>query len=168
MQPGVARCHPRRATSPRPYRLRNGMRTTVELPPAAAAGAWQSREIDEICAALGTSVRGVSADEAFRRLSRHGRNELKEGKPINPWAILLGQFTSLIVWILIGAGVVSAILGEVVDAIAILAIVVLNAVIGFYQECSAEKAIAALKKMTAPRAKVWRNGTVTTVPAAEI
>ena len=59
-------------------------------------------------------------------------------------------------------------LGEVVDAIAILAIVVLNAVIGFYQEFKAEKSIAALRKMTAPQAKVRRDGKVTAVPAAEI
>ena len=59
-------------------------------------------------------------------------------------------------------------LGEAVDAIAILAIVVLNAVIGFYQEFNAEKSIAALKKMTAPQAKVWRDGQVTSIPAAGI
>jgi Ca2+-transporting ATPase len=82
--------------------------------------------------------------------------------------IFLAQFKNLIVWILIVAGAVSGMLGEVVDAIAILAIVVLNAVIGCYQEFSAEKSIAALKKMTAPRAKVWRDGAVATVPAAEI
>jgi magnesium-transporting ATPase (P-type) len=74
-----------------------------------------------------------------------------EGKRISPWQIFLGQFKSLIIWILIAPGVISGVLGEVVDAIAILAIVVLNAAIGFYQEYNAEKSIAALKKMTAPQ-----------------
>jgi len=101
-------------------------------------------------------------------LAQCGPNELKEAKPISPLAIFFGQFKSLIIWILIAAGVLSGALGEVVDAIAILAIVVLNAVIGFYQEFNAEKSIAALRKMTAPRAKVRRDGHVTTVPAAEV
>ena len=93
---------------------------------------------------------------------------MKEGRRISPFQIFLGQFKSLIIWILIAAGVISGVLGEVVDAIAILAIVVLNAVIGFYQEFNAEKSIAALKKMTAPQAKVRRDGQVTSIPASGI
>ncbi len=111
---------------------------------------------------------GLSAPEAAQRLAANGPNELKEGKRIDPLQIFLGQFKSLIIWILIAAGVISGMLGEVVDAIAILAIVVLNAVIGFYQEFNAEKSIAALKKMTAPQAKVSRDGQVTSIPASGI
>jgi Ca2+-transporting ATPase len=74
----------------------------------------------------------------------------------------------LIVWILIGAGLVSGFLGEWVDSIAILSIVFLNGLIGFYQEYNAEKSIAALKKMTAPQAKVRRDGKVVLVPAADV
>ncbi len=115
-----------------------------------------------------TNESGLSIKESAVRLTRHGRNELVEAKPINPWTILLGQFKSLIVWILIFAGIISGALGELVDSIAILAIVVLNALVGFYQEFNAEKSLAALKKMTAPRAKVLRGGSVVTIPAAEI
>jgi Ca2+-transporting ATPase len=89
-------------------------------------------------------------------------------KQISPWAIFFAQFKNLIVWLLIVAGVVSGLLGEGVDAIAVLSIVVLNAVIGFYQEYNAEKSIVALRKMTAPRAKVLRDGNVTVVPSAEV
>jgi Ca2+-transporting ATPase len=135
---------------------------------ATEAKAWHSLTPDEVLARFGASARGLSIADAAKRLAEHGPNELREAAPISPWIIFLGQFKNLIVWILIMAGVVSGALGEVVDAIAILAIVVLNAVIGFYQEFSAEKSIAALKKMTAPQAKVWRDGAVTTVPAAEI
>lgn len=141
-------------------------------PPAIAAQppgkAWHSQSADEVLAQLGTTATGLSAQEAAQRLAANGPNELKEGKRISPWQIFLGQFKSLIVWILIVAGIISGVLGEMVDAIAILAIVVLNAVIGFYQEHSAEKSIAALKKMAAPQAKVWRDGAIKAVPAAEI
>jgi P-type Ca2+ transporter type 2C len=114
------------------------------------------------------SPQGLSVDEAARRLAEHGPNALQESEPIRPAKILLAQFKSVIVWVLIVAAVVSGALGEWIDCIAILAIVLLNAVIGFYQEFSAEKSIAALKKMTAPRAKVVRGGQVITVAAAEI
>ena len=130
--------------------------------------AWHSRSAEEVLAHLGSSATGLSAQEAAQRLAADGPNELKEGKRISPLQIFLGQFKSLIIWILIAAGVISGVLGEVVDAIAILAIVVLNAVIGFYQEFNAEKSIAALKKMTAPQAKVRRDGQVTSIPASGI
>lgn len=106
---------------------------------------------------------GLSATEAAQRLAATGPNELKEGKRISPLQIFLGQFKSLIIWILIATGVISGVLGEVVDAIAIL---VLNAAIGFYQEFTAEKSIAALKKMTALQAKVRRDGQVIAIPAS--
>ena len=129
---------------------------------------WHTKTSEQVLQQLQTSTTGLSSSEAAQRLISNGPNELKEGKPISPWTIFLGQFKNLIVWILIVAGVISGVLGEGVDAIAILAIVVLNAVIGFYQEYSAEKSIAALRKMTAPSAKVVRDGNVTTVPAAEV
>ncbi len=130
--------------------------------------AWHSLSAEEVLAQLGFAATGLSATEAAKRLAADGPNELKEGKRISALQIFLGQFKSLIIWILIGAGVVSGVLGEMVDAIAILAIVALNALIGFYQEFNAEKSIAALKKMTAPQAKVRRDGNVVEIPAAGI
>jgi P-type Ca2+ transporter type 2C len=130
--------------------------------------AWHNRSAEEVLAHLGSSATGLSAAEAAQRLAASGPNELKEGKRISPLQIFLGQFKSLIIWILIAAGIISGVLGEVVDTIAILAIVVLNAVIGFYQEFSPEQSIAALKKMTAPQAKVRRDGKVTSIPASGI
>jgi len=130
--------------------------------------AWHLRPAEEVLAQLDSAATGLTALEAARRLAADGPNELKEGKRISPLRIFLGQFKSLIIWILIGAGVVSGVLGEGLDAIAILAIVVFNALIGFYQEFNAEKSIAALKGMTAPQAKVRRDGKVTALPAAGI
>ncbi|MBF0104591.1 MAG: cation-translocating P-type ATPase [Deltaproteobacteria bacterium] len=129
---------------------------------------WHSQSAEDALSQLASTADGLSSQEAEQRLLTNGLNELKEGKHISPLQIILGQFKSLLIWILIAAGVVSGLLGEIVDAIAILAIVVLNAVIGFYQEFNAEKSIAALKKMTAPKAKVQRDGQVTSIAASGI
>ena len=129
---------------------------------------WHTRSPEDVLAQLGSSVSGLSATDAAQRLATNGPNELKESTGVSPLQMFLGQFKSLIVWILIAAGGISAVLGEVVDAVAILAIVVLNAVIGFYQEFNAEKSIAALKKMTAPQAKVRRDGAFTSIPASDV
>ena len=136
--------------------------------PKTSLGAWHLRSAEEVLAGLGSAATGLSTQEAGQRLAADGPNELKEGKRTNPLQIILGQFKSLIIWILIAAGIISGALGEVVDAIAILAIVVLNAIIGFYLEFKAEKSIAALKRMAAPQAKVRRNGQVTSIPVSGI
>jgi Ca2+-transporting ATPase len=129
---------------------------------------WHSQSAEDVLSQLASTADGLSSSEAAKRLAVDGPNELKEGKAISPLQIILGQFKSLLIWLLITAGVISGLLGEVVDAIAILTIVVLNAAIGFYQEFNAEKSIAALKKMTAPKAKVRRDGQVTSIPASGI
>ncbi|MEP6670594.1 MAG: HAD-IC family P-type ATPase [Chthoniobacter sp.] len=144
--------------------------TDKPAPPAPVADrAWHQLPTAEIAQFLRVNLSaGLSARDAAQRLFVDGPNELKEGERISPLRILLGQFKSLIIWILIAAGIVSSVLGEAVDAIAILVIVVLNAAIGFYQEYNAEKSIAALKTMTAPQAKVWRDGHLALIPALEI
>ena len=130
--------------------------------------AWHTQAPQALFQQLETSSEGLSSGEAAHRLTVHGPNELKEGKRISPLRIFLSQFKSLIICILIAASIVSGLMGEVVDAVAIIAIVVLNALIGFYQEFKAEKSIAALKRMTAPQAKVRRGGQFTSVPASAI
>ena len=149
-------------------RAENPLNTPPPISPKAKAAAWHSQAGDAVLAQLGSSTTGLSAQEAAKRLAAEGPNELKEGRRISPFQIFLGQFKSLIIWILIVAGVLSGVLGETLDAAAILAIVVLNAAIGFYQEYNAEKSIAALKKMTAPQAKVRRDGQVASIPASDI
>lgn len=129
---------------------------------------WHSIPISELLNSLNTSKSGLTSAEAKQRLTRNGLNELKETKAISAFAIFLNQFKSLIIGVLVSASIVSLALGEVVDAIAIIAIVILNAIIGFYQEFSAEKSIAALKKLTSPQAKVWRDGVICNIAASEI
>ena len=129
---------------------------------------WHRQSTEEVLARLASSSDGLSSREAALRLAANGPNALTERKRIGPLQIFCDQFKSLIIWILIAAGAISGLLGELVDAAAIFAIVVLNAIIGFVQEFRAEKSIAALKKMTAPQAKVRRDGQVTLIPAVEI
>jgi len=99
---------------------------------------------------------GLSETEATRRLAQHAPNELIERGLKSPWRILWEQLTATMVVILIIAAIVSALLGDFKDAVAILAIVVLNTALGFAQEYRAERAMAALKKMAAPTATVIR------------
>ena len=111
---------------------------------------------------------GLSAGEAARRLQQHGPNELLRAQATPWWRVLLGQFRGALVWLLLAACVVSALMGEVGDAVAIAAILVLNALVGFRQEFSAERAVLALRAMTAPRARVLRDGHSVLLPAAEV
>src|SRR3954451_23873291 len=111
---------------------------------------------------------GLTSNEAQRRLRDVGANEIDRGKAKSPWLILAGQFRSPLIWLLFGACVVSAVLGEVADAVAIGTILVLNALVGFFQEYRAERAVLALRAMTAPRARVLRDGHPVLVAAREV
>ena len=111
---------------------------------------------------------GLTSSEASRRLSDAGPNEIRRQRAEPAWVILASQFKSPVIGLLIAACVVSAALGEVVDAVAIASIVVLNGFVGFFQEYRAEKAVLALRAMTAPRARVRRDGHQLMVPAAEV
>lgn len=129
---------------------------------------WYNTTAEAILSKVGSTSAGLTTVEADLRLAKDGPNELRESAGISAWAILLGQFNSLIVWLLIAAGFVSGFVGDTIDTVAIFAIVILNTIIGYYQEFSAERSIAALKKMTAPQAKVCRDGTVILIPAVKI
>ena len=120
---------------------------------------WWELDIVEIEKAFGVdSAMGLSPEEADKRLEKYGPNQLKEKKEINPLSIFIGQFKDFIIWVLIGAALVSGFLLEWIDAFAIFAIVILNAMLGFIQEYRAEKSLAALKKLSSPNSKVIRSG----------
>ena len=129
---------------------------------------WHNRSAADVLAFLNSSATGLTTQDAAQRIKVEGPNELRERGRVSLLWIFLGQFRSLIIWILIAAGVLSGALGDVVDAAAIFAIVLLNAAIGFYQEFRAEESIAALKKMTAPSAKVRRDGQIGSIPASGV
>ncbi|MCX5908314.1 MAG: HAD-IC family P-type ATPase [Deltaproteobacteria bacterium] len=111
---------------------------------------------------------GLSQQEAKARIDKHGPNELDEKPRPGFLSMLIGQFNNFLVIILIIAAVVSILLGEYIDATAILVIVVLNSVVGVVQESKAEAALAALKKMAAPNAQVIRDGHQVTIASREL
>jgi Ca2+-transporting ATPase len=129
---------------------------------------WHRRTVDEVMALLATSREGLAGDEAARRLATHGPNTILEGKP-RSWLALLGaQFIDVPILVLVGAAVIAGFIGDAIDTVVILAIVALNAVIGFSQELRAEQALKALKAMTATSATVLRDGRLVSVPAQEL
>jgi Ca2+-transporting ATPase len=128
-----------------------------------------AKHVDHVVATLQAHLEhGLTSAEARERLQKFGPNELTEKPRPGFLALLWDQFNNYLVIILIIAAVISFALGEWVDAIAIMCIVVLNAVVGVIQESKAEQALAALKKMAAPNAQVIRDGHQVTVPGREL
>jgi Ca2+-transporting ATPase len=136
--------------------------------PAPNQTHWHTLSAEETLAQLRSSTRGLSAGEAEQRLAQVGRNELVDEGGVSPWKIIWGQLTSIMVVVLIIAGVIAAVLGDLEDTIVILALVVINTAIGFYQEYNAEKSMAALKQMAVPTVRVRRDGTVREMAAPEL
>jgi Ca2+-transporting ATPase len=130
---------------------------------------WHSQPVEEVLDKLSThDERGLTTAEAQKRLEQYGHNELREKPPTPFWRLVLDQLRSFVVILLIVASLVSFLLGEQVEAVAIIAIVVLNAVIGVIQESRAEASLAALKKLAAPDARVIRDGSRVDIPGRDL
>ncbi len=125
-------------------------------------------EVEAVLQAQGTTKNGLNQAEAAKRLEQFGKNELARGQKKTLLARFLGQMSDPMVLVLIAAALVSGAVGEMADAIIIMAVVVLNAILGVVQEGKAEKAIEALQKMASPYSKVRRNGQVLQIKSAEI
>jgi len=130
---------------------------------------WHAVEAEDVLARLATfAERGLDPEEARARLEQFGPNELEEAPPTTFWQMLGAQFKNFVVILLIVASLISAALGDYVEAAAIIAIVVLNATLGVIQEGRAERALAMLRKLAAPEAHVVRGGVRQSVPAREL
>lgn len=129
---------------------------------------WHTQSIQDVFKALKVSENGLSTSKVTDLRKTYGANELQERAGKSPWRMLWEQFTQMMVLILIAAAVVSAFLGKETETVAIGAIVVLFAVLGFIQEYRAERAMAALKKMAVPNVRVLRDGTLYELPAHEL
>lgn len=129
---------------------------------------WHSKSIDETYKILNSNKNGLTSEEAKKRLEQYGKNELKAKKKKNPLKMFLNQFKDLMILILIISAIIAGSLGKPIDSVAIIAIVILNAIIGFLQEYRADKAIEALKQIATPHTNVIRDGKTNTIPANEI
>ena len=139
---------------------------------------WHSKSVEEVLEALETSPKGLSSEEARRRLLKYGPNKLMEKEGVSALRVFLNQFKDIFVLMLLFAIAFSLIsafiehhepsLEDYADAITIGAIVILNSVVGFVQEYRSEKAMEALRKMTAPKARVLRDGREVLIDAAEV
>jgi len=118
---------------------------------------WYQLSVEEIFEHLKTSELGLTEEEVKQRIKKYGPNKLAEEEKISKLKIMLHQFTSPLIYILLIAGVVTILLKEYIDSGVIFAVVILNAIIGFVQEYKAEKSVRALKKMVVPKARVIRD-----------
>ncbi|HEX9027776.1 MAG TPA: cation-transporting P-type ATPase, partial [Anaerolineales bacterium] len=128
--------------------------------------AWYALPAEEVLAELDAFAEtGLSGAEVERRQAEYGPNQLTEAPPVSFWRMLWDQFNNFVVIMLVVAAVISAFLGEFIDASAILAIVVLNSALGVFQERRAEQALAALRKLATPEAHVIRDGSRQVIPS---
>ena len=129
---------------------------------------WHSIEAEDALRRLNVSGDGLTTLEAARRLAEHGPNTLPEAKRRSLPIMLLGQFTDFMIMVLLAAALISGFIGEPQDTIAILVIVLFNAIIGAVQEYRAERAVAALREMAAPEAQVLRDSNAVTLSSAAL
>lgn len=129
---------------------------------------WHHITADEAIGALQSSAQGLTIDEVGRRIECYGPNELVEKKRTSVWVIYVNQFKDFMVLVLIAAAVIAGVIGDPVDSLAIVVIVLLNAILGFIQEYRAENAMAALKKLAAPTAVAIRDGVAAAIAASEL
>lgn len=129
---------------------------------------FEQKHSEDVFLELGSNPSGLSAAEAADRLARDGENALKEKDPPTRLQTFLAQLKDPMIYILLGAAAISVFLKEYSDAVIILCVVLLNAVVGMVQEGKAQRALEALKQMSSPTATVRRNGIVSEIPAAQL
>ncbi len=129
---------------------------------------WYQIETEKIFEKLETSSTGITSEDAKERLKEHGPNRLPEGKGVGALAIIIHQFTSPLIYILMVAAVITAFLGEYIDTGVIAGILIINAIVGFIQEYKAESSVKALKNMVVAKARVIRDGKESEIASEDI
>jgi P-type Ca2+ transporter type 2C len=129
---------------------------------------WKKLSVDETLKTLNSSINGLNSSEAQKRVGKYGKNELVEEKKAGPVKLFLSQFMDILIFILIIAAVAAYYVGDTLDAIVILIVVLINAVVGFIQEYRAEKAMEKLKGLISTEAVVIRDGQEQKLPASEL
>lgn len=129
---------------------------------------WHLLSLSEVSQLLNTTPSGIDNVSATQRLTEFGKNKITDKKKKTVFQMLLQQLTDFMILVLIAAAVISGILGDVTDTVIILAIIIINAVVGFIQEYRAEKAMEALKQMAATNARILREGKAVDIPASDL
>lgn len=129
---------------------------------------WHSNSVDDTIDALDTSSDGLTEDEADQRLEEYGPNELEQGESVSPLELFIDQFRDFLIYLLVGAAVLSIAVGEMLDAVLIFLILFANGIFGFLQEYKTEKDIEALRELSTPDATVIRGGEKHTIDATEV
>jgi magnesium-transporting ATPase (P-type) len=134
----------------------------------SAGPCWHALDVESVLRECASQVKGLTQDVAAQRLDLYGPNRLRPAKTRGPWRRFVAQFQNILIYILLGAGVVTALLGHWVDTSVILGVVVINAIIGFIQEGKAEKAMDAVRRMLSVEAMVLRDGARRSIPAMNL
>ena len=150
------------------WRYRDGMMLNVRKNLSGPLTAWHAFSMDAVDAALGSQAEGLSQAEAQQRLAQHGPNQLPAARRPGALRRLLGQFNNLLIFVLLASAAIAFWLGDALDTVVILGVVLINAVIGFVQEGKAERALDAVSAMLASQATVWRDGLRHEIDAAEL
>lgn len=136
--------------------------------PDSAAESWHAENVQQVFESIETKANGLAEEEATIRLAKHGTNRLPEAKSRGPLMRFFYQFHNVLIYVLIAASAVTAMLGHWVDAAVILGVVLINAVIGFIQEGKAENALRAIRQMLSPSAMVMRDGRQMTIRSEKL
>ncbi|WP_334135607.1 cation-translocating P-type ATPase [Tepidimonas sp.] len=151
-----------------PHRLSSPHRAQATARAPDTEVAWHTLTTAEVLQRLDTHPRGLSATDAAARLLQYGENRLQEAPPTPLWRRVARQFDNLLIWVLLVAATITLAIDHVVDAAVILAVVLLNVTIGLVQEGKAERALAAIRRLLAPQAHVWRDGHLVAIDAAHL
>jgi magnesium-transporting ATPase (P-type) len=145
------------------------MSTAANANAASEVARWHAISVDEVVKRLTTdSGKGLHAGEASSRLQKYGPNRLPEGKKRGPLMRFLSQFNNILVYVLLGAGFTKLMLNLWVDAAIIFGVVILNALLGFFQEGKAEKALESIRNMLSAEARTLRGGEARMIAAEQL
>jgi magnesium-transporting ATPase (P-type) len=144
------------------------VRSSSASPSDAGTGAWHARPPEEVLSEFGASDGGLSAENARLRLDRYGPNRLPSAQKTSALTSLLRQIRSPLMYALLASAALALMLGEVADGLVVAAVVLLSALIGFFQELRAERAITALAELVAELARVCRDEAWTELPAEQV
>ncbi|MCA1759810.1 MAG: HAD-IC family P-type ATPase, partial [Bacteroidales bacterium] len=132
------------------------------------SAAWHAKPYEEVITSVGSSEKGLTSEEAKKRFQQYGPNQIKRKRKDGPLTVLWRQINNPLIWVLIGSSTLAVLLGKITDGLVVLAVVVINTIIGFIQEFKAGKAIEALSEMIPENTTVYRDDRKVSIPVSKI